>query len=124
MTGNAHDWRSSDFLSENNLFFPEFGLSMTHAGFINPTLKTYLVSLKYDFSELKSVDWVHESIKQAKGDSVPTIAIPHGQLEVHLFTLLGVAKWFCLLKISTANQAVLYPELEPYTNETTYVSQP
>ncbi len=114
MMGNAHHLGSSDFLSENNLLFPEFGLSMTHAGFINPTLKAYLVSLKYDFNELKSLDWVYELIKQAKVDSVPTIDIPHGQLEAHLFKLIGVAKWFCWLKISTANQTVLYPELEPY----------
>ncbi len=63
---------------------------------------------------MKSVDWVHESVKQTKGVSVPTIHVPHDQLEAHLFKLLGVAKWFCWLKINTANQTVLYPELEHY----------
>ncbi len=120
--GNEHDLGSSDLLLQNNLFFPDFGLSMTHAGFINPTLKTYLFSLKYDFNEIKSVDWVHESINRLK---VPVIDIPHGQLEADLFKLIGVAKRFLWLKISKANQTVLYPELEPYiaqlrTEETTH----
>ncbi len=93
-SANAHDLGSSDFFYQKVicLFFPEFRLSMTHAGFINPTLKTYLVSLKYDFNELKSVNWVHESVEQTKGVSVPTLYVPHGQLEAHLFKRLSVAK--------------------------------
>ncbi len=97
-------WEVLIFLSDNNLFFPEFGLSMTYAGFKNPTLKMYLVSLKYDFNELISLDLVHESVKQTKGVSVLTLHIRH---EAYLFKLLGVAKWFRWLKISTANQTIL-----------------
>ncbi len=113
-TNPAHDLESSDFLLDSNLFYPEFGLSMTYAGLINPTLKTYLVSLKYDFNKLKSVDKFHESVAKTKGVNISTLHVPHGQLEGHLFKLLSVAKWFQWLKISTTNHTFLYTELERY----------
>jgi len=103
-----------DFMATHDEFYPEFGLSMKHIGFLNPTIKNYLISLKYDFNSLKSYNWVHDSMTRLNLRDVPYISLSRGGLASNLYRLLGAAKWLRWLQVSTINRTVLYPDMEPY----------
>ena len=115
-SSQAHDLGSADFLANGNLFMPEFGLEITHKGFLNPQLKSYLVSLKYNFEELRKHDWIHDSLAMTSIDKIPVINIPRGDMSAHFYKMLSIAKFFTWLRTSPANSSVVYPDLEPYLN--------
>ncbi len=78
---HVHNLGDSNFIPGNNLFYPEFGLGLKHSGFINPTHKCFLVSVKYDFNDLKSHDWIHEHIYNEHGNNVPSIVLPDSEIK-------------------------------------------
>ncbi len=44
---HIHGNIADSVLENDDLFFPEFGFEMEHIGYLNPSLCSYLVSLKY-----------------------------------------------------------------------------
>ncbi len=51
---NIHGDITDSVIENDDLFFPEFGFEMEHIGYLNPSLSSYLVSLKYNICELRS----------------------------------------------------------------------
>ncbi len=45
--------------SDNIIFNPEFLFHMKHMGYFSSTMKSYMVSLKYDFEEFWSKHWLY-----------------------------------------------------------------
>ncbi len=52
----------NSFVDNNDIYYPELSFYMKHLCYYNPTIlqkNYYLVSLKYDFNELRSQTWLY-----------------------------------------------------------------
>ena len=52
----------SEILKHEDKYFPEFGLLLRKIGNYNPTIKNYLLTLKYDFHTLRNQTWFRGTI--------------------------------------------------------------
>ncbi len=80
-------------LESDDLFFPEFGLEMEHIGYLNPSLSSYLVSLKYDFHELWSYTWLPIHSSHTSKMNIPFIVNIERDTQIHLENILHGALW-------------------------------
>ena len=107
----------NDLLTRDNTYIPEFGIEIRQRGYLCPTQKSYLVSLKYDFTTLQSHNWIHKTVQEPVLNAVPRYALPRGSMATNIFKLFAVAKWFVWLDSSTANLTVVYPHFTDIISE-------
>jgi hypothetical protein len=83
----------NEYIKNVDLFYPSFGLYLKHIGYYNPTMKNYLVTLKYDFNELRSYTWLSglfDPLSQAQ----PTVTTSAPNMYAYLKRFMGIIDWF------------------------------
>ncbi len=71
------------FGDHSDIFYPEFSFHMKHMGYFNPTMNSYMVSLKYDFEEFWSKHWLYTDTFADISNEIPVI--PKLQLELQFY---------------------------------------
>ena len=83
----------NSFIQDEDLFYAPFGLHVKHIGYFNPTMKNYLVTLKYDFSQLKSSTWL-TTLLDPVSQSQPIIKINSTNYNAYLRKFTPIIKWY------------------------------
>ncbi len=80
-------------LENDDLFFTEFGFEMEHIGYLNPSLSRYLVSLNYDFRELRLHIWLPVHSSPSRRRNIPCIMNTDSHTQIDLQNMLQAALW-------------------------------
>ncbi len=62
------------FGDHSDIFYPEFSFHIKHMGYFSPTLNSYMVSLKYDFEEIRSKHWLYTDTSADISNETPVIS--------------------------------------------------
>ncbi len=62
-------------------------------GYLNPTMNSYMVSLKYDFEEFWSKHWLHTNTSADISNETPVISNVDPELNFYISKLLIRVRW-------------------------------
>ncbi len=82
----------------SDIFYPEFSFHMKHMGYFNPTMNSYMVSLKYDFEEFRSKYWLYTDTFADISNEIPVIPKLYPKLQFFMSKMLGIVK--CIIRES------------------------
>ncbi len=91
------------FGDHSDIFYPEFSFHMKHMGYFNPTMNSYMVSLKYQFEEFRAKHWLYTATSVISTNTLPVIPARSDRLHQHMIKLLDMAKWIIQKSINPKN---------------------
>ncbi len=75
------------------------------------------MSLKYDFNDLKSHDWIDEHIYNRYENNVPRIVLPDSETKQFLHKLIQLARWFHTIKSNPKHADIVHRQIKQYFDE-------
>ncbi len=88
------------FGDHSHIFYPEFSFHMKP---FNPTMSSYMVSLKYDCEEFRAKHWLYTATSVISTNKLPVVPAPPDRLHQHMIMLLDMAKWIMQESINPKN---------------------
>ncbi len=76
------------FGDNSDIFYPEFSFHMKHMGYFSPTMNSYMVSLKYDFEEFWSKNWLYTDTSTDISNETPVISNVDPEINFYMTKLL------------------------------------
>ncbi len=74
----------------SDIFYLEFSLHLKH---LSQTINSYMVCLKYDFKEFRSIHWLYTATFAKTSKTLPTIPKQDKDLQDHISYILRIARW-------------------------------
>ncbi len=87
---------------------------MKHMGYFSPTMNSYMVSLKYDFNELRLIHWLYTKKIENFSEDIPIINNVDSKLHQLMIKLLEVVKW---IQRENRNSKTKYPPTKTMIKE-------
>ncbi len=86
--GRDSNTHMETFGDHSDIFYSQFSLHMKHMGYFNPSMNSYMVSLKYDFEEFWSKHWLYTDTSANISNETPVISNVDPELNFYMSILL------------------------------------
>ncbi len=101
------------FGDHSDILYPEFSFHMKHMRYFNPTMNSYMVSLKYDFEEFQSKNWLYSDTSADISNETPVISKVDPALKLYMSKMLVRVRW--IIKESK-NSCTGFPQTKSLVN--------